>query len=99
PAAMSTVPWLSSELRDLYAGESARIRREFLEQSDGHSAVRQRADLLDRVLLHLWEKWLAVPATASRCALVAIGGYGRRRLFPYSDVDLLFLHAERASEE
>src|SRR5262249_34426659 len=96
---MSTVPSLSNELRDLYAGESARIRREFLEQGDGHSAVRQRADLLDRVLLRLWKKWLAVATVPNRCALVAIGGYGRRRLFPYSDVDLLFLHAERASEE
>src|SRR5262245_8456340 len=95
---MSTVPSLGNELRDFYAGESARIRREFLEQGDGHSAVQGRADLLDRVLLHLWEKWLAVPAAANRCALVAIGGYGRRRLFPFSDVDLLFLHAERGSE-
>ena len=98
---MSTVPWLSNELRDLYGEDSARIRQEFTEQGDGRAPVQRRADLLDRILLRLWEKWLTAPAAAAgvKCALVAIGGYGRQCLFPYSDVDLLFLHAERGGED
>jgi [protein-PII] uridylyltransferase len=91
---------LSTELRDLYGEESARIRQEFVAHGDGRAAVRQRSALLDRILLRLWAKWLepAIPA-GTKCSLVAIGGYGRECLFPYSDVDLLFLHAERAGEE
>ncbi|HLW52592.1 MAG TPA: [protein-PII] uridylyltransferase [Candidatus Angelobacter sp.] len=89
-----------SDLRDLYAEESARIHREFTAHGDGQSTVRRRAALLDHILLRLWEKWLAPVVSAdTRCALAAIGGYGRQCLFPFSDVDLLFLHAERGSED
>ena len=90
---------LSSELRELYSGESARIHREFAVAGDGRQAVLRRAELLDRVITRLYETLLSPEAGApGNFVLAAIGGYGRSRLFPYSDVDLLFLHGGRETE-
>ena len=97
---MTTTPSLSGELRILYGEESARIRREFEAGGDGRQAVVQRTILLERVVRRLWQENIAKgESVPSKSALVALGGFGRGSLFPYSDVDLLFLHENQATEE
>jgi [protein-PII] uridylyltransferase len=88
----------STVLRDFYAEEFARIEREFRATSDGRAAIQGRAALLDRVVLGLSREFLAPPANLKGMCLVPLGGYGRRELFPHSDVDLMFLWANSATE-
>jgi [protein-PII] uridylyltransferase len=88
------------KLREFYAEESARLQKQFMATGDGRAAVQGRTALADSIALTLW-KDLISPETEGSCnfALVALGGYGRRWLFPFSDVDILFLHEGGADRE
>ncbi|HEX7193890.1 MAG TPA: nucleotidyltransferase domain-containing protein, partial [Chthoniobacterales bacterium] len=75
--------------------EEHRIRLKHTSGASGLEIVRDRAALLDVILRHLFDGALEGSAFAERTppvALLAIGGFGRAELNPYSDVDILFLH-------
>ena len=91
---MATQPSLGSELRDFYAAESARIENEFSVERNGRAAVMGRTAIVDSIALRLWQELISPHVDGpANFALVALGGFGRRWLFPHSDVDILFLHA------
>jgi len=97
---MTTAGSLSSELRDLYTVESARIREEFASTGNGGTAIAQRTGLVEKITLQLWREIVCREEQGPRnFTLVALGGFGRGWLFPYSDIDLLFLHADRETEQ
>ena len=56
------------------------------------SLVRDLALVVDEVILSAWEHFTA--DIDGQPALVAVGGYGRGELHPYSDVDLMILLSE-----
>jgi len=96
---MSIVATVSTDLRDLYARESAAIRQEFSATGDGRAALSRRTALVDSILLRLWSEIISADSSGPRnFALVATGGFGRGWLFPHSDIDLLFLHAGADTE-
>ena len=91
---------LISELRGSLSEESARIQREFEATGDGRAAVAQRTRLVEDILARLWRDIVSPdPAKPANFALVATGGFGRGWLFPYSDIDLLFLFGDRDAEQ
>src|SRR5271155_2640795 len=97
---MTAASLLISELRSSLAEESARIARDFTVTGDGRAAVAQRTRLIEDILKRLWRDLVSVDDSGPRdFALVATGGFGRGWLFPYSDIDLLFLYADRRGEE
>ena len=97
---MPTKPSLAADLRDLYAKEFARLQQEFFATSDGRAAVRGRTALVESIALRLWRELISPqPDGPADFALVALGGFGRGWLFPYSDIDILFLHAGSAANE
>ena len=97
---MTAASLLITELRSSLAEVSERIARDFAATGDGRAAVAQRTLLIEDVLSRLWREFVSSDETGPRgFALVATGGFGRGWLFPYSDIDLLFLFADRNGEE
>jgi [protein-PII] uridylyltransferase len=91
---------LISELRSSLAEESARVARDFAASGNGRAAVTQRTQLVEDILKRLWRDLVSADEQGPRdFALVATGGFGRGWLFPYSDIDLLFLYADHGAEE
>ena len=89
-----------SELRGSLSAESARIQREFEASGDGRAAVTQRTRLVEDILGRLWRDIVSPDeGKPVNFALVATGGFGRGWLFPYSDIDLLFLFGDRDAEQ
>src|SRR5215211_4885418 len=78
--------------------ENHRIRLKHYSGGSGREVCAQRASLIDIVLRHLLEAAMgqdpAVVAKLPKISLVAIGGYGRGELNPYSDIDIMFLHPD-----
>src|ERR1700722_7504761 len=91
---------LMSELRGSLSDESARIQREFEASGDGRAAVAQRTGLVEDILLRLWRDIVSPDqAKPGNFTLVATGGFGRGWLFPYFDIDPLFLFGDGDAEQ
>ncbi len=84
-------------LRSRYEEHLALLRQNFERTGDGSSAIRRRARVVGNLLSELWES-LVPDADHFPITLVATGGFGRRELFPCSDVDVLFLCAHEKIE-
>ncbi len=87
-----------SRFKNFVKVESHRLKMMHRAGGSGRAVSQARAAMMDILIRHMW---MAARSTLSQqaqkefppLALIALGGYGRAELNPYSDIDIMFLHA------
>jgi [protein-PII] uridylyltransferase len=79
--------------------ERQRIRQQFEVGTSARETLRALCELADRNIQQVFGELLRVhDGVQQGLCLLALGGYGRRMLFPYSDLDILFLFGSEKAE-
>ena len=97
PSVEATSPVTAAELahwREHYRSGKTDLLASLAQSGASTRGIRSRLQALarhtDKTLQQLWVR----AGFPESCSLVAVGGYGRGELFPYSDVDVLLLLPE-----
>src|SRR5256884_4603611 len=79
--------------RDALEGRRQAIAAAHARGTSGVETVTALTALADDILRDLYALEYAGTFSPAGVCLVALGGYGRRELAPYSDIDLMFLYS------
>ncbi|MBI2429230.1 MAG: hypothetical protein HYV29_10640, partial [Ignavibacteriales bacterium] len=83
--------------KELFKQEYDAIFRYHRAGADGIAVASELSELVDRTLTDLWYE--LSEESRSTFAVVALGGYGRYEMAPYSDVDVMVLFADEESKK
>lgn len=87
---IETIKAWRSELKQ----QQATLEQVFLAKKNAANLLKKQSALIDNLLKSVWQ----YSNLNDEITLIAVGGYGRQALFPYSDIDLLILVPDHLSD-
>lgn len=96
------LPPIVLRLRDRLLEGRLKLRAQHDSGSPGLQVCLCHADLLDSIVLDIFDHAIDEEGLSEKAGcftLVAHGGYGRRDVAPFSDVDLMLLHSKAVAED
>ncbi|MDD5755177.1 MAG: [protein-PII] uridylyltransferase, partial [Methylococcales bacterium] len=82
-------PNVLATFKTLLKNKEVELREKFNPELSVSKLLREKSDFIDDILNVCWQHFLG--NQAKNVALCAVGGYGRREMFPYSDIDILVI--------
>ena len=77
------------QVKQLLKQKDTDLRQRFNPHKSVSKLLKDKSDFIDDILSCCWQHFLG--EYASQLSLCAVGGYGRKELFPYSDIDLIIM--------
>ena len=97
---MQGTPTPLSVLGPQAEAERQRIKQQFEAGTSARETLAAQCELADRNVKQIFDEVVRVHGRdAQGLSLLALGGYGRKMLFPYSDLDILFLLGNEKVEQ
>jgi len=83
-------------IKKIFLKEQNKIQKFFFYSLSGVETCKKNSKLIDQVIKDLFNL-IKVQYTflSNEFLICAVGGYGRKQLAPYSDIDILIIHQEK----
>ena len=91
----------SIELKKFYENKNKKLLDNFKKKNNGLELANNRSNLIEQIIVKCYYRYsleLKKKIKNFKCSIIATGGFGRKELAPYSDVDILFLHSLKSKK-